>query len=398
MGGAASARRPERRGPPRTLVSKLDGETRAFDLMKLMDQDTVDAAREAKRRAVLDQLDSAQAAAMVELTTRHVAEVDELVERHKARVEALYESTPGLITPTEMLMASPARHAHARAQKLLWRPSSDGHTPPPPSAIRGQLPQSNQQLRLGELGMMIASLPPGRAMQSGLRTLSALDAVHQTELDELEATQQREVAAAQLHAQYERTAALYKIDYPAGEAGEGGDDNEDGGEEQEGADAEDNELAQLLDGIEREGTAISEVDQEGRPFSEMSRAWAEIENAKPGAWRRSASPPSSRRLRRTPCHPRCCSGSRSAGPASGDDDAAEVNEVEALVVRSLAIEAVRPDLEPALPDDVEWKDVEEFLMAESQQPEADAVRADPAEYSKSLCVRMLDKQLALTDG
>lgn len=68
------------------------------------------------------------------------------------------------------------------------------------------------------------------------------------------------------------------------------------------------------------------------------------------------------------------------------------------MVRSLAIEAVRPDLEPALPDDVEWKDVEEFLMAESQQPEADAVRADPAEYSKSLCVRMLDKQLALTDG
>ena len=237
MGAAASTRR-ERKGPPKTLVSKLDGETRAFDIMKLMDQDTVEAARDSKRRTVLDELERVQASAMVQLTTRHVAEVDELVARHKVRVCALYEEVSGLVTPTEMYLAGSARHANARAQKLLWRSqrhgSPSGRMPsPPPSAVNGWLPQSRQQLRLAELGLLIASLPPGHAagMQAGLQTLSALDAVHQTELEELEVTQQQEIAGAQMHARYERAAALYKFEYVAQGDDEAGEDDKDNQEE-----------------------------------------------------------------------------------------------------------------------------------------------------------------------
>ena len=434
MGTAASTRR-ERKGPPKTLVSKLDGETRAFDIMKLMDQDTIEADRESKRRAVLDELEQVQASAMVQLTTRHVAEVDELVALHKARVDALYEQVSGLVTPTEMYLAGPAHHANARAQMLLWRSqrhaSPIGRMPsPPPSAVNGRLPQSRQQLRLAELGLLIASLPPGRAagMQAGLRTLSALDAVHQTELEELEVTQQQEIAAAQIHARYERAAALYKIEYIAQGDDEAGDDDKN--DQEEDVDDEvcvcvcvcvcararacvracvrrtlrshsfthakltspcDEQLARLTDEIYREGTAISDVDQEGRSFSDMNRTWSEIKDAKLSQWRRSASPPAQRGASSSfmrGCRPSCC-----AGGANADE-----NQVETLVLRSMAVENIRPYLEPELPEEVKWTDVENFLMEENEAPDVEAVTADPNEYAQHLCfVRMPEKQLALQD-
>jgi hypothetical protein len=393
MGAAASTRRAERKGPQKTLVSKLDGGTRAFDLMKLMDQDTVEAARESKRRAVLEQLEQAQDSAMVQLTTRHVAEVDELVVRHKARVDALYEEVSGLVTPAEMHLAGPAYHANERAQKLLWRSkrnlrSSDRTPPPPLSAVIGRLPQSRQQLRLAELGLLIASLPPGRAagMQSGLRALSALDAVHQTELEELEAKQQHEIAAAQMHARYERTAALYKIDYVAMVEREDSEENENESKE----DMVD-ELARLTDEISCEGTAISEVDQRGRSFCEMNRAWTEIRDANLRKWMRSASPPAQRGssiLSMRSCQPGCCRGTANA----------EDNQVESLVVRSMAVEGVRAYLEPELPDEVTWGDVETFLMEDDDAPDVEAATADTTEYAQRLCTKMLDKQLALQDA
>jgi hypothetical protein len=395
MGAGASTRRAERdrTGPPKTLVSKLDGGTRAFDLMKLMDQDKVEAARESKRRAVLEELERAQASAMVQLTTRHVAEVDELVARHKVRVDALYEEVSGLITPAEMHLAGPAYHANERAQKLLWRsqrnPASSDRTPPPPrSAVTGRLPQSRQQLKLAELGLIIASLPPGRAagMQSGLRALSALDAVHAKELEELEVKQRQEIAAAQMHARYERTAALYKVDYVAMIEREDSEESMKDSEEDV-----DDELARLTDEISREGTAISDVDQEGRPFCEMNRAWSEIEDANLSKWGQSASPPAQRgtsMISTRSCRPAgCCWGTANA----------EDNQVESLVVRSMAVEGVRTYLEPELPDGVTWGDMETFLMEENDAPDVEAATADATKYTQYLCARMLDKQLALQD-
>lgn len=387
--GAGASMREERKGPPKTLISKLDGETRAFDLMKLMDEDTVEAAWESKQRLVLDELERAQANAMVQLTTRHVAEVDALVALHKAQIDALYKEVPGLVTPGAMQFAGPAHHAHAKAQKLLWR---SRHHPapgrvtrsPPPSAVSGRLPQSRQQLRLAEMGTVITSLAPGRAagMQSGLRTLAALDAVHQNELEELEATQQQEIAAAQMHGRYERTAALYKMDCLSV-----------GNSEEDKSDAEedvDDELVRLADEICLEGTAISDVDQGGRAFCEMNRGWSEIEDATLTKWKRSTSPLA--RRGRSPSPMRCCRPGRCRAGANGED-----SFVESLVVRAMAVEDVRPCLEPNLPEEVKWTDIESFLMEDNDPPDVEAATANPTEYAQNLCTKMLDKQLALQD-
>ena len=80
MGGGASAPAGagRRQGPPRSKVTRLTGEQRAHDLMELLDQDTMRTMQEVKQQAVLDELESAQAAAMVELTTRHVRRFPQL--------------------------------------------------------------------------------------------------------------------------------------------------------------------------------------------------------------------------------------------------------------------------------------------------------------------------------
>ena len=77
---------------------------------------------------------------------------------------------------------------------------------------------------------------------------------------------------------------------------------------------------------------------------------------------------------------------------------AEDNEVESLVVRSMAVEDIRPLVEPQLPEEVKWSDVETFLLEESDAPDIDTVTDDPTEYAHHLCARMLDKQLALQDA
>ena len=91
MGGGPSKSRtpspPHPKARPKTLVSKLDGATRAFDLIQLTDQDTVRLAKEARVQAVVSELERGHDAVLVEVTTRHVAEVEELVEAHQRRVE-----------------------------------------------------------------------------------------------------------------------------------------------------------------------------------------------------------------------------------------------------------------------------------------------------------------------
>ena len=77
---------------------------------------------------------------------------------------------------------------------------------------------------------------------------------------------------------------------------------------------------------------------------------------------------------------------------------AEDNEVESLVMRSIAVEDIRPHVEPQLPEEVKWRDVETFLMEENEAPDIDTVTDDPTEYAQHLCARMLDKQLALQDA
>jgi hypothetical protein len=87
------------------------------------------------------------------------------------------------------------------------------------------------QAGLVELGMTIAVLEtPKRdaGMQRGMRTLAALEEIHRKQLEELETTQEAEVAAAQLHARYERTAARYKMDYRTGAGGRDGHAEETG--------------------------------------------------------------------------------------------------------------------------------------------------------------------------
>lgn len=64
----------------------------------------------------------------------------------------------------------------------------------------------------------------------------------------------------------------------------------------------------------------------------------------------------------------------------------------------MAVENIRPYLEPELPEEVKWTDVEKFLMEENEAPDVEVVTADPTEYAQHLCfVRMPEKQLALQD-
>ena len=207
MGGGPSKSRtpspPHPKARPKTLVSKLDGATRAFDLIQLTDQDTVRLAKEARVQAVVSELERGHDAVLVEVTTRHVAEVEELVEAHQRRVEALYAERSGLFTPLELELAGQPGAGEDR-----------GRTSPPLTAQSGRLPQSVAQSRLVELGVMIAALPAGRegGLQTGLVALAALDRRHADELEELERQQQKEVDAASLQARLEKTAALFELD------------------------------------------------------------------------------------------------------------------------------------------------------------------------------------------
>ena len=208
MGGGPSKSRtpspPHPKARPKTLVSKLDGATRAFDLIQLTDQDTVRLAKEARVQAVVSELERGHDAVLVEVTTRHVAEVEELVEAHQRRVEALYAERSGLFTPLELELSS----------GLPGAGEDRGRTSPPLTAQSGRLPQSVAQSRLVELGVMIAALPAGRegGLQTGLVALAALDRRHADELEELERQQQKEVDAASLQARLEKTEALFALD------------------------------------------------------------------------------------------------------------------------------------------------------------------------------------------
>ena len=63
----------------------------------------------------------------------------------------------------------------------------------------------------------------------------------------------------------------------------------------------------------------------------------------------------------------------------------------------MAVEGVRTYLEPELPDEMTWGDVETFLMEENDAPDIEAATTDATKYTQHLCARMLDKQLALQD-
>jgi hypothetical protein len=64
----------------------------------------------------------------------------------------------------------------------------------------------------------------------------------------------------------------------------------------------------------------------------------------------------------------------------------------------MTVEGVRAYLEPELPDEVTWGDVETFLMEDNDAPDVEAATADATEYAQRLCARMLDKQLGLQDA
>jgi hypothetical protein len=64
----------------------------------------------------------------------------------------------------------------------------------------------------------------------------------------------------------------------------------------------------------------------------------------------------------------------------------------------MAVENIRPYLEPELPEEVKWTDVEKFLMEENEAPDVEVVTADPTEDAQHLWFgRLPEKPLALQD-